>query len=184
MKKGAVSRSFYFGLLLFILCTLSMIAKIGVLLLVISHFLPGFLLGILLIETIAHSISSKQQVIFTLLSTSLYIVCVFLTNIAKDDKTETPVRLILSSSIGALLLSLFYDLVFKQPISLRKTFLLPLISGFIASLLSAFCLYYFHKVEYDQYILESVVYSGIFTIFPIWYCFFTWTTAIKYKTMV
>ena len=152
--------------------------NLGSLVILLSHFLPGLILGFLLIQSITHQVSDKKKILFVLSSTGIHMACAFFVDVVHEDEIWTSIKLIIASSLGALLLALAYDLIIMKMISLRQTILLPFTIGIVASVLSAFCMHYMHQVGFEQSLLEGFLWAGIFSIFPLWYYLF----ALNIKT--
>jgi hypothetical protein len=182
MRSDIIIQSFLGGLLLMGTCFLGMIIGAGALVVIISHFLPGLVFAFLLVQNIIDKVSGKRKVLFVLLSTAIHIACVFFVDVANENKIATPIKLIIASSFGALLLSLAYDFLIVGRLKTIRTFVVPLALGVLASLLSAFCLYYLHQVDFEQDYLETLLWAGIFSVFPIWFTLIAWNIKERHKT--
>jgi hypothetical protein len=172
MKSDITIQSFYAGLLLFGLCFAGMMINLGSFVVIVSHFLPGLIFGFVLVQHTPHPVSLKNKILFVFLSTGIYIACVFFVDVANEEEIWTPLKLITGSAIGAVLLALAYDFLIVNKINFTTIVLLPLAIGIAASVLSAFCIYYMHRVDLDQILLNNLLWAGIFSIFPFWFYLF------------
>ena len=181
MRTDITIQSFLSGLLLLGACFLGMMTGVGALVVIVSYFWPGLVFAFLLLQHLSEQVSAKKKVLLVLFSTAIHIACVFFVDVAHGDEVWTPVKLVMASSIGALLLSLAYDLLLFRRMRIIKTLVVPLLFGFIASLLSAFCLYYLHQVDFQQHELEILLWAGVFSIFPIWYSLMALNIKTRHK---
>lgn len=181
MKTDITIQSFYAGLILFGLCFIGMMINLGSLVVILSHILPGLILGFLIAQSITHKVSNKKQMLFVIFSTGIHIACVFFVDVVREDEIWTSIKLIIASSVGALLLALVYDLIIVKTVSFVQTFLVPFTIGILASVLSAFCMYYMQRVGFEQRLLEGFLWAGIFSIFPLWYYLFARIIKTRYK---
>jgi hypothetical protein len=181
MRSDIIIQSFLGGLLLMGTCFLGMIMGAGALVVIVSHFLPGLVFAFLLVQNFIDKVSGKKKALFVLFSTAIHIACVFFVDVANENKA-TPIKLIIASSFGALTLSLVYDSLIFRRLKIIRTFVLPLVLGFLSSLLSAFCLYYLHQVDFEQDYIETLLWAGIFSVFPIWFTLIAWNIKERHKT--
>jgi hypothetical protein len=182
LKADMIKQSIYAGLILFGICLLGMILNFGALVVILSHFLPGLIIGYLIILSITHQVSDAKKLLFIFLSTGIHIACVFFVDVFSDHEIWTPIKLIIASSVGALLLTLAYDLLIVKTVSFIDSFLLPFTTGIIASTLSALSIYYILQVGFEQNVLEGFLWAGIFSIFPIWYYLLARLIKTRHKT--
>ena len=173
METDIRTSSFLVGLVIFALCLIGIISKAGQFVLVISNLLPGLVFGVLLMAYTGDSTRYRNKLIFVMLSTVIYILLFFFINIKSYDKIVTSLKLIAASSLGAVTLKTCYDFLTNRNMNLKETLLLPFVFGFISSLLSAFCMYKLHYVDLKHYVIEVLVWAGMFIIFPIWQLLFS-----------
>ena len=162
---------------------MGMMTNLGSLVVILSHFMPGLILGALLIHIIPKKVPEKKKIMFVAISTVIHILCALFVNVGDGHEVWTPIKLLIASSIGALLLSLTYDIIMGKKVSLLQTILLPFIYGILASVLSAFCLFYIDRIKVEQDLLENFLWAGIFSIFPLWFYIFTRNIENRNKTI-
>ncbi|HEY0676855.1 MAG TPA: hypothetical protein VGD17_01170 [Chitinophagaceae bacterium] len=182
MKTDITIQSIYAGLFLFVACFIGIMLELFSLVVILTHFLPGLILGFIITQSITHPVSDKKKILFILCSTGIHIACVFLADVFKNDEIWIPIKLIIASTTGALLLALAYDLLIMKKVSLSQTVLVPMVIGIVSSLLSAICLYYMHQFGFDQELLEKFQWAGIFSIFPFWFYLFALKIKISNKS--
>lgn len=155
--------------------------KAGAFVMIITHLFPGFILGIILMINCDDTILFKTKFIFVILSAIIYIICALFVNVANEQELVTSINLLVASSVGFIFLKLSFDFLIAKKIDFKKTILLPLIMGLLSPLLSAYCMYYLHYLKFDQNILESLTWAGIYSIFPIWYSLFALNIETRQK---
>lgn len=172
MTKDFTRQAFWAGLILLSICTIGVMLNLGSLVVIVTHFFPGLVLGLLVTESVIHPLPVSKKIVFVFTSTAIYIAGVFFIDIDDEERIGTSVKLLTASSVGAVLLALAYDLILEKRISILHSFALPFIYGIAASTLSAFCIYYLQVVRVDKSLEEGILWLGIFSIFPMWYYFF------------
>ena len=155
--------SLYCGILLFVMCSLLLIAKIPIVMafVVLS---PGIIMGALLINY-TKGINPLISLLFIILSESIYFGCFYFLDLSNYSKWSG-IRILCLSSAGATLLKLCYDLLISRYITTKKTFLWPSLIGVISALPSSLCAFFFDGGESS---IQQAFYCGIFLIYPIWY---------------
>lgn len=172
MKDRLVHSSLAVGLIIFILCGLGILTEAGQVLLIVSHIFPGLLFGIVLI-TVNNDSGSLNKIGLLLLSTGIYVFCIYLTDLRTNDKFIGPLRLLLASTIGSVLLSNAYCMLSGRIFALKRCLLVPISIGIIASSLSCVSMYFFYTDYYERPFKQTLMWIGLLSIFPIWMTLFS-----------
>lgn len=169
LKKG----SLLLGFALFLLCFIGVLFETGPFVVIVSHFLPGFAYSLLLLHYSEYNETISNKFFFIVLSSVIYIVCVLFIDLNSDVRIITSIKMIIAASLGAVLLKACYDHFFARNLKTNSTFILPMIGGALASLPSAICLYFLNNTGIEDSLIQMLLYTGIFSIFPLWLYLFS-----------
>jgi hypothetical protein len=162
--ENLTKSSLYWGIALFIICSLLLIAK-APFVLVWVVLSPGIIMPVLLINNYKEGLSPLSALTLILLSETIYVGCFYFL----DLRTNSPwlgLRLVILSGAGAILLKLCYDALISKHIAIKQTFLWPLLIGVISALPSSICAFFFNGGDST---IQNLYCSGIFLIYPTWY---------------
>ena len=157
--------SLLYGLLLFMICSFLLIVKAAYLLLFIVFLVPGIVMGILLVGHYGQRLNVLNSLAFIILSGLIYIGCFLLLDL-RDSSQWLSLRLLGLSGAGAMLLKLCYDLLIFKYITIKQSFLWPLLIGLGSALPSSVCAFFFDRGDST---IQQLFCCGIFLIYPIWY---------------
>jgi hypothetical protein len=173
MKDKLVHSSLVLGLIMFGVCGLSILAKAGQVALIVFHIFPGIFFGAVLI-TINNESGGLNKIALLLLSTGIYILCIYLMDLRSNDKIIGPLRLLLASTLGAVLLSNSYWVLAKKIFSVKRCLILPAVAGITASIVSCLSMYFLYLDDYyEKYFEQIMIWVGLLSIFPIWMILFS-----------
>ncbi|MDA9555317.1 hypothetical protein N9R54_03695 [Pelobium sp.] len=172
MRREHLYTAITSGLAIYAGCLLGALTKAPPLMLFFTFLVPGVAFGIVLTMTNSLENSSRNILIF-FLSILIYFLAFYLADIANRIELLNPsLKIVLASVIGALLLSISYDLLINKELQFPRTFLNPIVLGILSSLISAYSTYKLDSIKYDQKGLEFLVQMGIYSIYPIWQILF------------
>jgi hypothetical protein len=157
------------GCFIFCFATLGMLYQEAIMVMLFTLLIPGPTLGLI----ISFFKKSKiiHRLIFFLAACVIYILTLYIADIKNIDYKLSPLRILLASTISAVLLQLFFDLIFKTKINYKDTFIRPAVSGFIASILATIAAFFF-KITPTTGWLTVPLWLGLFSIFPIFFYLF------------
>lgn len=164
LKKAGL----FLGIAIFILCWIGIYFEIRPLVFIVSHFLPGLLFSLIILHYSEYTDTVFNRFLFIVLSTVIFILCVFFINLNSENKMATAIRLIIASSIGAVLLKTCYDHFYAHKLKNNATFVFPLLTGFLSSLPAAIAIYFYKSPGWEGQWMNMLLYTGVFSIFPIW----------------
>jgi hypothetical protein len=167
LKTDISILSFRTGLLLLVISTLTLLAKGGSFILVFTHLLPGLFYGFVLASNLEKQRALWRKIVFILLSTAIYIFCVYKVDILNDN-TSAPIRLLGYSALGSLSLKLCYDLILTGRFSFVYTLVLPIVCGLLGSAVSAGSMYLIVSKNVTNEFISTLLWIGMFTVFPFW----------------
>ena len=157
------------GCIIFCFATLGMLYQEAIMVMLFTLLIPGPALG--LIISFFKKSTIIYRVIFLLAACVIYILTLYIVGIQNIDYTLSPIRILLASTISAVLLQLFFDIIFKTKINYKDTFVRPAALGFIASILTTIAAFFF-KVTPTTGWLTVPLWLGLFSIFPLWFYLF------------
>jgi hypothetical protein len=173
MKDKLVHNSLILGLILFALCGLSILTQAAQVALIVSHIFPGFLFGLVLITT-SNDSRGINKITLLLMSTGIYVLCIYLTDLRSNDKIMGPVRLLMASTLGSVLLTNFYWILAKRIFNIKKCLIIPVMIGIAASSVSSLSMYFLYLDDYyEKYFEQILIWTGLLSIFPVWMTFFS-----------
>jgi hypothetical protein len=173
MKDKLVHSSLVLGLILFGVSGLSVLAQAGQVALIVSVIFPGFAFGVVLI-TVNNDSGAINKITLLLMSTGIYILCIYLVDLRSNDKFIGPLRLLLASILGSVLLSNSYWILAKRIFTVQKCLILPVVVGITASMASCLSMYFFYLDDYyERYLEQTLTWIGLLSIFPIWMTLFS-----------
>src|SRR4051812_38982337 len=107
----------------FILCfaTLGMLYQEAIMVMLFTFFIPGPALG--LIISLFKKSKIIQRLIFFLTACIIYVLTLYIIDIKNIDYKLSPIRILLGSTISAVLLQLFFDIIFRTKINYQNTFI-------------------------------------------------------------
>jgi hypothetical protein len=132
---------------------------------------PGLFYGFALAAYCEKPTTALQEILFLLLSIIINVYCVYQIDFLNDKNKYPYVRLLTNGGVGAILLSLCYDLILVKRFSALYTVILPFLYGVMASVISAACMYLLHSNRYHEPV-SGILWIGMYTIFPMWQYFF------------
>jgi hypothetical protein len=170
LKKDISIASLRCGLLVFFILTLTLLCKGGSFILLSIYVAPGLFYGLVLLSSVDPPNSAVGTILFMVLCVAINIFCVY--QVTKDalnidPSPYTASKVITYSTLGAVMLSIFYDLLVAHRFSVFYTIAMPTILGIVASLVSAGCMYILFAGKYNEFV-SGLLWIGMFTIFPIW----------------
>lgn len=157
------------GCFIFCFATLGMLYQEAIMVILFILFIPAPTLG--LIISLFKKSAIIKRVLFFLTACVIYILALYIIDIKNIDYKVSGVRILLASTIGAILLQFLFDIIFKTKINLRDTFVRPAVLGFISSILAAIAAS-FLKIAPTTGWLTVPFFLGFFSIFPIWFYLF------------
>ena len=167
-RNKLVQASLLLGSGFFLLCQVGTSVEGAQFVLILIFFAPGFLYGLVLV-TIDNKSRPINQVILWGSSTAIYILCIFLTDLGSSNKILAPIKLIMSSSLGAILISILYAALVNKVLTFRRCFFMPAIFGLISALPGCFV---FHFIQMDHNFrmdfIGILMRTGLVLIFPVW----------------
>jgi len=131
--------------------------------------IPGPTLG--LIISFFKKSTFIHRLIFFLTACIIYILTLYIIDIKNIDYKLSPLRILFASTLSAVLLQFFFDLIFKTKISLKDTFFRPAVLGFIASVMTTIAAFFLEKAPTTGW-LTIPLWIGLFSIFPIFFYLF------------
>lgn len=167
LKKAAL----LLGLGIFAICFAGMMLEADGLVIIISHFLPGFLYSLLLIHYSEFSETASNKFFFIVLSSVAFILCVAFVDLGSGARMASAIKLIIASAAGAVMLKTCYDHFYAHQVTGRSSFVLPAFTGAIASIPSAICVYFYRSPGFEETWMQMLLYAGIFSLFPVWLYF-------------
>jgi hypothetical protein len=168
LKTSISKAAFASGLLVFIILLVLLFSRAGSTILLAICVVPGLVYGLALTASTNKPVSPIRAIFLVLLSMAINFTCVYCTteNFPFCGQTEA-FKLVLFSAIGAILLTICYDLVLVRRFSVFRTLAMPLILGTAASPVSTLCMYLFISDKYDGFV-STILWVGMLTIFPLW----------------
>jgi hypothetical protein len=156
------------GLLVYIIILVLLFSRAGSSILLAICVAPGLVYGLALTTSANKPVSAIRAIFFVLLSMAINIMCVYYTteNFPFSGQNES-FKLVLFSAIGAILLTICYDLVLVRRFSVFRTIVLPSILGIAASLVSTLCMYLLISDKYNEFV-STILWVGMLTVFPLW----------------
>jgi hypothetical protein len=179
LKREHLIASITSGLIIYAGCLLGALAKAPPIMLFFTFLLPGIAFGLVLTSTNTLENSLRNASVF-ILSTLIYFLVFYLADVANRIELFNPsLKIIFASTIGALLLSISYDILINRHLQLFRTFINPIILGVLSSALSAFATYRLSSIKYNEEGLGFLCQIGIYSIYPIWQLLFVINKDIK-----
>ncbi len=166
------------GLFVFSLAFVGMVTQWSSMVWLFIVCFPGFLLGF--ITALFKKSTNIQRVLFFFTSGLLYFLTIYLIEIGTIEKNLAPLKILLASSVNAVILQILFDLIFKEKILLLYSFKKPFIFGLIASVIPTIAA--FSQERY--WILHWThvfIWAGLFSIFPLWFFFFAKNLVVSHK---
>ena len=157
------------GCVIFCFATLGMLYQEAIMVMLFTLLIPGPALG--LIISFFKKSAIIYRLIFFLTTCIIYILTLYIIDIKNIDYKFSPIRILPASTISAVLLQLFFDIIFKTKINYKDTFVRPAVLGFIASILTTIAAFFF-KIASTTGWLTVPLWPGLFSIFPIWFYLF------------
>jgi hypothetical protein len=157
------------GCFIFCFATLGMLYQEAIMVMLFILFIPAPTLG--LIISLFKKSSIINRLLFFLTACVIYILTLYIIDIKNIDRQLSSVRILLASTIGAILLQFLFDIIFKATINLRDTFLRPAVLGFASSILAAMAAFFLEIAPTTGW-LTVPFFMGFFSIFPIWFYLF------------
>lgn len=168
MQPELKKAGFFLGLSFFILCWVGMYFDIGLLVILMSHFLPGLAFSLIILHYSEYTDTIFNRFLFIFLLTVIYILAVFFVDLRSDNKMATAIRLLIASSVGAVLLKACYDHFYALKIKNNATFIYPFFIGLLSSIPAAIAIYFYKSPGWEGSLINMLLYTGIFSIFPLW----------------
>lgn len=81
-------------------------------------------------------------------SSLFYLLAVSISDSTSSTSANAPLKFILASSLGTLLLKLSYDVLVSKLFTIRTTLINPIAIGIISALPGAISLYYWKEISY------------------------------------
>jgi hypothetical protein len=155
----------------FILCfaTLGMLVQEAIMVMLFTLLIPAPTLG--LIIAIFKKSTIAYRLVFFLATCVIYMLTIYIIDIQNIDYKLSPIRILIASTISAVLLQLFFDIIFKIKINYKDTFLRPAFFGFIASIMTTIAAFFF-KITPTTGWFTVPLWLGLFSIFPLWFYLF------------
>ena len=157
------------GGFIFCFATLGMLYREAIMVMLFTLLIPAPTLG--LIIAIFKKSTITYRSLFFLITCVIYILTLYLIDIDNIDYKLSPIRILLASSVSAVLLQLFFDIIFRTKINYKDTFLRPAFLGFIASIMTTIAAFYF-KIAPTTGWFTVPLWLGLFSIFPLWFYLF------------
>jgi len=154
------------GLFIFGFATLGMLYQEAIMVILFTIFVPGPVLG--LIISIFKKAPFIQRLLFFTIACIIYVLTLLMIDIKNIDYKLSPLNLLFASSASAVLIQLFFDIIFKSKINFRNTFYKPALFGLLASILTTLAAFYFESAPTTGW-LTVPLWIGLFSIFPLWY---------------
>jgi len=157
------------GCFIFCFATFGMLYQEAIMVMLFTLLIPGPTLG--LIIAFFKKASIVQRLTFFLTACAVYILTLYIIDLKNIDYKLSPLRILLASTICAVLLQIFFDIIFKTKINFKDTFVRPAIFGLFASILTTIAAFFF-KVAPTTGWLTVPLWLGLFSIFPLWFYLF------------
>jgi len=157
------------GIFIFCFATLGMLYQEAYMVILFTFLIPGPALG-LIISAFKKS-SIIKRLLFFLSACSIYILTLYIISIRDIDYKLYPLRILLASTISAVLMQLIFDIIFSAKINFKDTFVRPAILGVISSILTTIAAFFFDVTPKTGW-LTVPLWLGLFSIFPIWFYLF------------
>ena len=157
------------GCFIFCFATLGMINQEAIMVMLFTLLIPAPTLGLIIAIFKKSSITSR--LIFFLTTCVVYMSTIYIIDVKIIDYKLSPIRILLASTISAVLLQFFFDLIFKTKINYKDTFLRPAFFGFIASIMTTIAAFFF-KITPTTGWFTVPLWLGLFSIFPLWFYLF------------
>ncbi|MCW3074402.1 MAG: hypothetical protein JWP69_1471 [Flaviaesturariibacter sp.] len=157
------------GCFIFCFAILGMLYQEAIMVMLFTFFIPGPTLG--LIISFFKKSTIIQRILFFLTACIIYLLTLYIIDIKNIDYKLSPIRILLGSTIGAVLLQLFFDIIFKTKINYQNTLIRPSILGFIASILTTIAAFFFSVTPTTGW-LTVPLWVGLFSVFPLWFYLF------------
>lgn len=168
MQPELKKAGFLLGLVLFIICWVGMFFEQGTVVIIASHFLPGLAFSLLILHYSEYIDTIFNRFLFIFLLTLIYILAVFFVDVDSDNKMGTAIRLLIASSVGAVMLKVCYDHFYALKLKNNATFVMPFLAGLVSALPAAVAIYFYKSPGWESKMMNMLLYTGIFSIFPIW----------------
>jgi hypothetical protein len=145
---------------------------------------PGFIFGLLLLSIDHPVVANWKSLLFLTISTLLYILCFWLIDIfhTTDVKLYTSLKLVGASCIGSLILSIAYQWLLTESLSLKSTIINLLVVGVACSIPSAALILLINTLNYnelDHPVIGYLLFCSPFVIYPLWQAAFVWVMQAK-----
>lgn len=157
------------GCFIFCFATLGMLYQEAIMVMVFTFIFPAPTFGFII--SVFKKSKIIQRLVFFLATCFIYVLTFYIIDIKNIDYKLSPIRILLASTISAVLLQLFFDIIFKTKINYQDTFLRPAIFGFIAAILTTIAAFLF-KITPTTGWYTVPLWLGLFSIFPLWFYLF------------
>ena len=157
------------GCFIFCFATLGMLYREAIMVILFTLLIPGPTLG--LIISVFKKSTIIYRIIFFLTACVIYISTLYIIDIKSIDYKLSPIKILLASTISAVLLQLFFDIIFRTKVNYKDTLLRPAFLGFIASILTTIAAFLFNITPTTGW-LTVPLWLGLFSIFPLWFYLF------------
>ena len=157
------------GLIIFCFAVLGMLYQEATTVVFFILFIPAPTFG--MIVSYFKKSTIIQRVLFFLTTCIVYMLTLYIVDVDSIDHKLFPIRIVIASVISAVMLQLFFDIIFKNQINHKDTFFIPAILGFIASVLTTIAALFFNIAPTVGW-MTVPFWLGVFSIFPLWFLLF------------
>lgn len=157
------------GCFIFLFAILGMLYQEAIMVILFTLLIPGPTLGFII--SFFKKSTFIYRLIFFLTAIGIYVLTLYLIDIKNIDYKLSPLRILFASTLSAVLLQLFFDIIFKTKINFIDTFFRPAFFGFIASILTTTAAFFFKEAPTTGW-LTILLWLGLFSIFPIFFFLF------------
>lgn len=172
-----LSNAIIIGSSIMLISIMMVIFKLAWVLLYFIFLFPGFAFGLSLSS--GYNEKGWKGVLFLFISGLSYMGCFWLMGIFHPG-TETLIdtaKVVGCSCLGALILSIAYQFLLLNKFSWARSLLCIVIVGIATCLPCAICIYITlgNRVDTNSHVyVSTLLYAGIFTIYPLWQTAFVW----------
>lgn len=143
------------------------------------YIVSGMLYGIVLASFMNKQSSNWEKAVFIIAATAINFYCAYQVDFMNEGKGAS-LRIFEYSGIGSILLRLSYDLLLSKKFSILYVFIITPIFCVAGSALSALCVHILQSGNYNEFV-STILWLGMFSIFPIWQCLFGLSIHIQNK---